>query len=111
MLLAVFFAEDQHTSVAMRCLTFLWLVPEAGKGPCFAGVCPKRKEKGRGEEKERDCAESPFCHLFDVAWVGGKGKALTVCLWHVNSAPCESLLLPSDLNPWAQWQGNYSHIL
>lgn len=105
MLLPAFFSEDQHTFVTMRCLTFLWLHPEAAKRPCFAGVCTKRKKKPKNQ---KGSAGRPMCSLFDVAWVGGKGKALTLCHWHVKPAHCKSLLLPSDLNPWAQWQGNYS---
>lgn len=72
MLLIAFFAEDQHAFVAMRCLTFLWLVPEAEKGPWFAGVSPKRKEKGRGEKKK----EIVLGALFAVClmWHGWEGK-------------------------------------
>lgn len=45
--------------------------------------------------------------MFDVAWVGGKGKALIPCHWHVKPVHCDSLLLPLDLNPRVQRQGNY----
>lgn len=71
------------------------------------------KGGGKEEKKKKRTGSTgrPVCSLFDVAWLGGKGKALIPCHWHVKPAHCDSLLLPSDLNPWAQWQGNYSHLL